>query len=115
MSFEIYHNPRCKKSRAGLQYLSLKTTDFKIYEYLKEGLTRKQLKEILLKTNLKPVDLVRTQEEYFKKELKDKTFTDDEWINIIIENPKILHRPIIIGRHKAIIAEPPEKTELMLK
>lgn len=115
MSFIIYHNPRCKKSRAGLQYLKEKTTDFKIYEYLKKGLNKEQLEEILLKTNLKPALLVRTQEEYFKKELKGKEFNNDEWIKIICENPKLLQRPIIIGKHKAVIADPPEKTDLLVK
>ena len=108
---KIYHNPRCRKSREGLEFLKGKTSDFKVVEYLKEGLSEESLKEILLKTNLKPLNLVRTQEEVFKKELKGKKFTDDEWVKIIVENPKLLQRPIIIGKHKAVLAQPPEKMD----
>lgn len=111
---KIYHNPRCKKSREGLNYLQSKTNNYTIVEYLKEGLSPEQMKEILLKTNLKPIDLVRTEEEVFKKELKGKKFTDAEWIDIIIENPKLLKRPVVIGSLKAVIAQPAEKIEEVL-
>ena len=112
---KIYHNPRCKKSREGLEYLKTKTSDFKIVDYLKEGLNINILKEILLKTNCKPVDLIRKQEDIFKKELKGKQFTNEEWIDIIIENPKLLQRPIVVAKHKAVIAQPPEKINEMIK
>jgi arsenate reductase (glutaredoxin) len=52
---------------------------------------------------------VRKQEDIFKKELKGKNFTDGEWITIIIENPKLLQRPIIVGKHKAVLAQPAER------
>jgi arsenate reductase (glutaredoxin) len=112
---KIYHNPRCKKSREGLAYLQSKTSDFQIIEYLKNGLTLDQLKEILLKTSLKPKDLVRTEEMVFKRELKGKKFTDAEWIDIIIENPKLLKRPVVVGKHKAILAQPAEEIDKIVK
>jgi arsenate reductase (glutaredoxin) len=102
---KIYHNPRCRKNRAGLEYLKIKTSDFEIVDYLKTGLSEKELKEIILKTNLKPIDLVRKEEEIYKKELKGKSFTDDEWIKIISENPKLLRRPVIVAKHKAVIGD----------
>jgi arsenate reductase (glutaredoxin) len=111
---KIYHNPRCSKSRKGLEYLKSKTTDFETFEYLKDGLTKEDLQEIILKTNMKPIELVRTQEELFKKELKGKNFTDEEWIDIIIENPRLLQRPIILSKHKAVFAQPPEKLDELL-
>lgn len=106
---KIYHNPKCRKSRDGLEYLKGKTNDLEIIEYLKKGLTKDDLKEILLKSNLKPIDLIRKQEDIFKKELKGKNFTDEEWITIILENPKLLQRPIVVGKHKAVLAQPAEK------
>jgi arsenate reductase (glutaredoxin) len=112
---KIYHNPRCRKSREGLEYLKSKTTDFEVVEYLKDGLSADMLKEILLKTNLKPSDLIRTQEQIYKKELKGKTFTDEEWIDIIVENPKLLQRPIIVAKQKAVFAQPAEKINEVIK
>lgn len=111
MSFKIYHNTRCKHSRAGLEYLKSKTADIEVRDYISDIITFKELKEILLKTNLKPSQIVRTNEEYFKTYLKGKSFTDDEWIKILIENPKLIQRPIVVGKYKAIIGNPTEEID----
>lgn len=115
MSYKIYHNSRCKHSRTGLDYLKKKTTDFEIRDYLSDSITTKELNEILLKTNLKPSQLVRVNEEYFKMYLKGKNFTNDEWIKIIIENPKLIQRPIVVGKYKAVIGIPPEEIDKLFK
>ncbi len=112
---KIYHNPRCKKSCECLKYLQDKGVDITIIKYLKKGLTRAEIKEILLKLNKKPYEIIRTQEEYYKKELKGKKFNEDEWIQILIENPKLLQRPIVIGKYKAVIAQPPELADQLIK
>jgi arsenate reductase (glutaredoxin) len=112
---KIYHNPRCKKSREGLTYLQAKTDEYVLVEYLKSGLKEDDIKEILLKAHLKPFDLVRTQEPIYKKEFKGKNFTEEEWIEIIIENPKLLQRPVLVGKHKAVIAQPAEKVDEVVK
>lgn len=109
--YKIYHNSRCKKSRAGLEYLKSKTQEIEIVEYLKNGISREELKEILMKLNKTPDEIVRTQEAYFKKSLKGKSFNEDEWIIIFIENPKLIQRPIVVAKHKAIIADPPENLD----
>jgi arsenate reductase (glutaredoxin) len=111
----LYHNPRCIKSREGLEYLKSRATQFKIREYLKDPLTDAELDEILLKSGLKPVDLVRKQEEIFKSELKGRHFTDDEWKKIILENPKLLIRPIVVGKYKAVFAQPAGRVEEVLR
>jgi arsenate reductase (glutaredoxin) len=99
----------------GLEYLKGKALDFEVCDYLKRGLTLDDLKEILLKTNLKPKDLVRTQEEYYRKALKGKNFTDEEWVKIIIENPKLLKRPIVVDKLKAVVAIPASSIDLLIK
>jgi arsenate reductase (glutaredoxin) len=113
--FKIYHNPRCRKSREGLKYLESRTSEFEVYEYLKHGLKEVDIKEILLKSNLKPFELVRTKEEVYKKELKGMKFTDIEWVKILIENPVLLQRPIVVGKYKAVYAVPAEKIEEVIK
>jgi arsenate reductase (glutaredoxin) len=112
---KIFHNPRCRKSREGLAFLKSKTSGFTLVDYLKTGLCCKDLEEILLKSNLDPVDLVRQQEDIFISNLKGKTFTREEWVEIICENPKLLQRPIVVGRYKAVIAVPPEKAEEVMR
>jgi arsenate reductase len=112
---KIYHNPRCMKSRAGFEYLKSKTSNFEVVDYLKTGLKKADIKEILLKTNLKPLDLVLKQEELYKKELKGRSFTDEEWIRIICESPKLLQRPIVVAKHKAVLGDPAEKIDEVMK
>jgi arsenate reductase (glutaredoxin) len=113
--FKIYHNPRCRKSREGLGYLKSKMHEFEVVDYMKQGLNSENIHELLLKTNLKPIELVRKQEGLYKKDLKGKSFTDEEWIKIICENPKLLIRPIVVGKHKAVFGDPVENIDVMLK
>lgn len=111
---KIFHNPRCKKSCEALKYLKEKGIEVEIIKYINKGLNKEEIKEILLKLNKKPSDIVRTQEDYYKKELKGKNFTDDEWIQIITENPRLIKRPIVVGRYKAVIAQPPSLSDVLI-
>ena len=113
--FKIYHNPQCKKSRAGLQYLQQKDIKFEIREYLKNLLKEKELVQLLVKLNKKPLEIIRTQEEYFKKKLKGKNFNDHEWVRILVENPRLIQRPIIETDYKAVIGDPVENIDIILK
>ena len=111
---KIYHNPRCSKSRAGLKFIIDNSLQHEVIDYLKQNLTSNQIKELIAKTGLKPIDLVRTHEDYYKKNLKGKTFTDEEWCKILSENPKLLYRPIVLNNNKAVLAQPPEKINEIL-
>lgn len=111
----IYHNPRCSKSRAGLKHLESKTNDYEIRKYLNDPLTEKELRNILTKLNKKPQDIIRTQEQKYKKELKGKEFTEDEWIKILAENPRLIQRPVVEAKYKAVIGNPPENIDELLK
>jgi arsenate reductase len=112
---KIYHNPQCKKSRAGLAYLQGKGQDVEVVEYLKKPLAEKEFEMLLAKLNKKPSEVVRTQEEYYRKNLKGKNFNDHEWIWIILENPKLLQRPIVEGQYKAVIGDPAENIDVLIK
>ena len=114
MKLRIYHNPKCKKSREGLEYLSSRTNDYEIINYIREGISKDEIKEMVLKLHIPPKDLVRTNEDLYKKELKSKNFTDDEWILILSENPKLLKRPVIIGKHKAVFGDPVNNIDKLL-
>ena len=114
MKLKIYHNSRCAKSRAGFKYLQDKNVEYEVVDYMKNGITEKELEDILLRLHKKPSDIVRTQEELYKKELKGRKFSDHEWMRILSENPKLIQRPIVVARHKAVLAQPPEKIDELL-
>ena len=109
--YTIYHNPRCKKSRAGLQYLSEKNLEFQVREYLKDPLTEAELNALLMKLHIKPFELIRTQEEAYRKELKGLDLNNEEWVKVMVENPKLIHRPIVEGKYKAVIGDPAENID----
>lgn len=111
---KIYHNPRCTKSRETLALLNEANVTVEIVEYLKEIPTTEELKEILSKLQLAPIDLVRKGEAIYKESYKGKELTDDEWIQAMIENPKLIERPIVVKGDKAIIGRPPESVKTLL-
>lgn len=107
--YKIYHNPKCRKSREGLQYLETGGMHFEIKKYIEEGLSINELKEITTMLGLKPLDLIRTSEAEFKKNFKGKTMTDEQWLEVIAQNPKFLKRPIVVRNGKAVLAQPASK------
>jgi len=98
-----------------LLYLQDKKQKFEIIEYLKKSLTEKELEKLLVKLNKKPVEMIRSQEEYYKKNLRGKNFNDHEWIRIITENPRLLQRPVVETDYKAVVGDPVENIDSILK
>ena len=105
---ELIHNPRCSKSRRAKQLLEDKGINFEVREYLKEELSENELHAILKKLDKSPQDLLRKGEAVYKEQFKGKDLSDQEWIKAMIDNPKLIERPILINGDKAIIGRPPE-------
>lgn len=110
----LYHNPSCKKSRAGLKYLEESGQPFRVVEYLRHPLSEKELEKILVKLNLRPAGVLRTQEEYYKKHIRGRNFEDHELIRMITENPRLLQRPIVESAYKAVIGDPVENIKQVM-
>lgn len=106
---KIYHNPRCTKSREGLCEIEHLDQPFEIIKYLNTPFTKNELTEILKKLDYKPIELVRTKEKIWIENYKGKKLTDDEIINAMIENQKLIERPIVVNGNKAVVARPKEK------
>ncbi len=104
------HNPRCRKSREGLQFLKSKKIEFETVLYLLNRLNKNQIEEIIDKSELNPVDFVRKQEKIWKEMFKNKLLSKNQVIQAIFEHPKIMQRPIFISENKSIIANPPENS-----
>ncbi len=111
---KIYHNPRCSKSRAGLKYLEERGYSLEIRKYITDGIAWHELNDVIRKTGKKPAELIRTQENLYKNNYQDKEFSDEEWIKIMVENPRLIQRPIVVNNDKAIVAIPPEEVEKIM-
>ena len=105
----IYHNPRCSKSRQTLQIIKDNGIKPTIVEYLKTPLDKYDLENISRLLNKRPKDFVRKNEADFKENnIKNIIENDIELINKMVNFPKIIERPIVISKHKAVIGRPPE-------
>ena len=113
MAIEIWHNNRCSKSRNAFNYLQDKNIEFEVKEYLKTPPTVDELNEVLSKLGMKPSELIRTKEIIYK-DLNLKDASEDELVKAMVENPKLIERPIIVNKEKAIVARPLENIEKVL-
>jgi arsenate reductase len=110
MSVEIYHNPRCSKSRQTLQLLEDNGVEAEVVEYLKTPPDKATLKRILKMLGLEPRQLMRTKEKEYKEQgLDDSSLTSEQLIDAMIATPKLIERPIVIKNGKAAIGRPPEQ------
>lgn len=111
ITMKIYHNPRCPKSREGLKYLEERGYETQVVNYIKDGISVDELRNILKRTHLNVDELIRKQEQLYKDEYKDKELTEDEWLEVISKNPRLLQRPIVFNGTRAVIAQPPNEID----
>lgn len=111
---KIYHNSKCKKSREGLQFLEGISDDYQIVDYINNPLTKAEIQELLQMLGKKPEEIIRTQEAVYKSEHKGKNYSDEEWIRILAQNPKLIQRPIVVNKGRAVIAQPPDRINEIL-
>lgn len=105
----IYHNPRCSKSRASLQALEERGIEPTIVKYLETPPDKQELTDILDKLGLQAEQIVRKGEALFKElDLQNKSLNNDEWIEVLVKNPKLIERPIVVNGSRAAIGRPIE-------
>ena len=109
MSIEIFHNPRCSKSRQTLALLQEKGIEPTVVEYLKTPPSKTRLKAILKMLALEPRQLMRKGEkEYKEQNLADEGLSKEQLIDAMVATPKLIERPIVINGDKAAVGRPPE-------
>jgi len=109
----IYHNPRCRKSRETLALLESHTNEIEIVKYLDEPLSKETLQNLIKLLGIPAINLVRKGEAIWKEQFKGKDFTEEKLISILLENPKLIERPIVVKGSKAVIGRPPENVHLL--
>ncbi len=105
----IYHNPRCRKSRQTLELLRQRNNEPEVIEYLQTPPSIEELDTILKKLDKGPQDIVRTREAVYKDlGLGEKSLTRKNWIEVLVANPILIERPIVVTKDAARIGRPPE-------
>ena len=109
MSVTIFHNPRCSKSRQTLELLRSRGIEPEIIEYLNTPPDKATLKKILRLLKLAPRELMRKNEDAYKKaKLDDETLSADKLIAAMQKHPVLIERPIVLANGKAALGRPPE-------
>jgi arsenate reductase len=111
----IYHNPRCSKSRNALEAIRKSEKEFEVVEYLTELFTEESLLNLIKKLTIKPEELVRKNESIYVDNYKGKSYSDSEWIKMLVENPKLIQRPIVVTKSRAWVARDEQTIEVALK
>lgn len=107
--YQIFHNPRCSKSRQTLALLQEQGIEPEQMLYLQNPLTQEVVNSLLLKLAVPVRDIIRNSEDAYKTlGLADTSLSDDALVQALVDNPKLLQRPIVVKGDKAIIGRPPE-------
>ncbi len=111
---QIYHNPRCRKSRETLELLLTNGHDPDVVLYLDTPLSKGLLKKILKQLGMPAKDLIRKNEAVYKENFKGKELSESQWIDAMIKFPKLMERPIVVNKDKAALGRPPENVLAIL-
>ena len=112
---QIYHNPRCSKSRQALALLHEAGCEVEVIEYLNTPPTPDELADVISKLGITSEQLVRKKEAMFRElGLHEQTLTEEQWLRLLCENPRLIERPIVIKGQQAIIGRPPELIQTLL-
>lgn len=112
---QILHNPRCGKSRTCLAFATDLKVPFEIINYLETPLSADDLKALIQKLRIKPIELVRQKEAVWIENYKDKKLTDAAIIKAMVKYPILIERPIVIDGDRAIIGRDIEKLGIFVK
>lgn len=112
---QIWHNPRCSKSRQAMEILQESGVEAEVVKYLEADLDEAMIKELLLKLDIDAIDLMRTKEDKFKELNLQNVGDEGVLIRAMVRFPKLIERPIVIKGNKAVIGRPPEKIVEFLK
>lgn len=110
----VYHNPRCSKSRCALDFLKEKQLDFDVVEYMNTPLNHSDLKQLLQYLDMHPSELARKEEADYKEHIKGRELSEDEWIEALLNYPKLIQRPIVLKGQRAVVARPTERINELL-
>ncbi len=115
-NFEIFHNPRCSKSRQTLQRLLDAGIEPTITEYLTSPPTADRLRAILDLLGLAdPRALMRTKEAVYGELGLGSIDAPDALIDAMTAHPILIERPIVIRDDaRAVVGRPPENVDALL-
>lgn len=108
-SLRIYYNPRCSKCRDAATLVAEHGYTTELIKYLETPPTEDELRDLLIKLDMKPEELVRKGEAIYKEQYAGQHLSDAEWIQAMLAHPVLIERPIVVRGNKAVVARPADK------
>lgn len=109
MTITIYHNPDCGTSRNVLATIRSSGAEPRIVEYLTTPPRRDELVDLLRRMEMRPRDLLRRKgTPYDSLGLDDPGWTDDRLIDLMLEHPILINRPIVVTDQGVRLCRPSE-------
>jgi len=105
----LYFNPECSKCQEAYALIQSHGKTVEVVDYLNQPPSIETLRDIVRVLGIAPKELIRKKEILFLENYEGKTFSDEEWLKILSDNPILLERPIVIEGNRAIIGRPPKK------
>ncbi|SEM94640.1 arsenate reductase [Chryseobacterium taichungense] len=115
MLVKVLHNGNCSKSNAVLEYLDENGVPFEIINIVEEPLSPLEIKTVLKKLNQSVFDIIRKNEKLYLEKFAGKDFSEEEWIQILAENPSLIQRPILIKGSVAMLGRPIENVKYFIE
>ncbi len=106
---QIWHNPRCSKSRAGVKYLEDKGVEFEIVKYLDNPPSVKEIAEVLRKLGMGARELMRTKEAIYRELGLKNEHDEQKLVEAMAAHPRLIERPVVINGDKAVVGRPAER------
>jgi arsenate reductase len=111
----VYQKPTCSKCRSTLGILKERGVEFESVNYYEQPLTVEELKALIAKLGVSAREILRRDEPVARSlGLNDRKLSDDELIALMVENPDLIQRPIVVRGDKAVVCRPPESVEALL-
>ncbi|WP_374459123.1 arsenate reductase family protein [Chryseobacterium taeanense] len=115
MLVKVLHNGNCSKSKAVLEYLDENGVPFEIINIMEEPLSPLEIKTVLKKLNQSVFDIIRKNEKLYIEKFAGKDLSEEEWIQILSENPSLIQRPILIKGSVAMLGRPIENVKYFIE
>ncbi len=112
--FQIYHNPRCSKSRAALALLREHGIEPDVIAYLDQPPTAAALKRLLKRLAVPASGLLRRGEPEFKSAGLHAGSSEADILAAMAAHPRLIERPVVVRGEHAVIGRPPENVLALL-
>jgi len=110
MAIVVYQKPTCSTCRQVYRSLKESGVEFEAVDYYVDPIPREKLLELLRKMDMKPRQLLRTNEQIYEQlQLRERELSDGEIVDLMVRYPDLIQRPIVENGPRAILARPAER------